>query len=264
MLKKWGWLGIILIFLAQLNFIFKIQPFALLYFPIIWAGYILFADSLVFKIKGRSLISNKLDKLLGMFIASTIVWWTFEFFNLALKNWHYAGTEPFGIYYNLFSTIAFSTVIPAFFETFDLIKALFNFKEQNNKNKIKKSAAYLIISIGLLFLILPLTIPRYFFPLIWVSLFFILDPINYLRKQPSLINKFKNKNYKIFLMLIISILVMAFFWEFWNYYAVVKWVYTIPFVNFLHIFEMPVLGYLGYIPFSFELYALYYFIKSLF
>ena len=35
-------------------------------------------------------------------------------------------------------------------------------------------------------------------------------------------------------------------WELWNYYSLPKWVYHIPYVGFLHLFEMPALGYLGY------------------
>lgn len=43
----------------------------------------------------------------------------------------------------------------------------------------------------------------------------------------------------------------------WNFYSYPKWVYEAPFLNFWHVFEMPLLGYLGYIPFALELFALY-------
>jgi hypothetical protein len=32
----------------------------------------------------------------------------------------------------------------------------------------------------------------------------------------------------------------------WNVLSLPKWTYTIPYVGFWHIFEMPLLGYLGY------------------
>ena len=35
-------------------------------------------------------------------------------------------------------------------------------------------------------------------------------------------------------------------WELWNFYSMPKWIYTIPYVDFCRVFEMPVLGYLGY------------------
>jgi hypothetical protein len=43
----------------------------------------------------------------------------------------------------------------------------------------------------------------------------------------------------------------------WNYNAMSKWYYTVPFVGFGKVFEMPILGYLGYLPFGWEVYALY-------
>ena len=41
MFRGYGFLGIVLIVLAQINFFFKIEPFASKYFIIIWVGYIL-------------------------------------------------------------------------------------------------------------------------------------------------------------------------------------------------------------------------------
>ena len=58
-------------------------------------------------------------------------------------------------------------------------------------------------------------------------------------------------------------LLCGFFWEMWNYLAFPKWYYTIPFGQYAHIFEMPLLGYAGYLPFGLEIYAFYYFIRGL-
>jgi len=55
-------------------------------------------------------------------------------------------------------------------------------------------------------------------------------------------------------------LICGFFWEMWNFYSYPKWVYQVPFADFLHIFDMPLLGYGGHIPFSLELFALYHLI----
>ena len=52
----------------------------------------------------------------------------------------------------------------------------------------------------------------------------------------------------------------AFFWEMWNYYSYPKWIYHVAWGNWLHIFEMPLLGYGGYLPFAQELYALYHWV----
>ncbi len=58
-------------------------------------------------------------------------------------------------------------------------------------------------------------------------------------------------------------LVCGWFWEMWNYWAFPKWQYFIPYVDFAHIFEMPLLGYGGYLPFGLEVYAVYHFLIGL-
>ena len=50
----------------------------------------------------------------------------------------------------------------------------------------------------------------------------------------------------------LAALVCGGFWEMWNTYSLAKWVYAVPFVNRFHLFEMPVLGYGGYLPFGLE------------
>jgi hypothetical protein len=38
----------------------------------------------------------------------------------------------------------------------------------------------------------------------------------------------------------------------WNHYSYPKWEYCIPYVQRFQIFEMPLLGYLGYLPFGLQ------------
>jgi hypothetical protein len=265
MLKIWGWIGLIFLIIGHITLFAKAQPFIFIVFPLLWFGYILFIDSLVYKIKKKSPLANHPRILLGMFLLSIFVWKLFEIFNLRLNNWHYINLEYFGAYQELFAWISFSTVIPAFFETLELGKALFKYEEKHKqKRKLNNTTLNLILFLGIICLILPMILPKYFFPLIWLSLFLIFDPINYKNNQPSLIMQWENKHYKLFLILLITALILGFLWEFWNYFSIVKWIYTIPFVSFWKIFEMPILGYLGYIPFVWEVYAVWYFARSFF
>jgi len=63
-------------------------------------------------------------------------------------------------------------------------------------------------------------------------------------------------NWRPIVSLSFGALICGFFWEMWNYYSWPKWIYHTPGTEFLHVFEMPLLGYAGYIPFALELYAL--------
>ena len=278
MFKKYGVAGIIIIILMELNFFFKIQPFANWYFPIIWLGYILTIDALVYKLRGNSLISNRFRRLLGMVVISALFWWIFEFANISITNWSYQGLEGVSggapgstssgssTLRSLFGTLSFATVLPAFFETVELIRSihLFDRKRLKKKFNISKTFLHIMIALGIISLLLPIVLPRYTFPLVWVSFFLLLDPINYLHKQPSIIGHLKDRKLVVPLSLLLAGIIMGFFWEFWNYWAVPKWAYDVPFVGFFKVFEMPILGYLGYFPFAFELYAMYWFVRSLF
>ncbi len=51
MFRWYGLLGIVLIAFAELNFFLKIEPFAEKYFIIVWIGYILTIDALVYKLQ---------------------------------------------------------------------------------------------------------------------------------------------------------------------------------------------------------------------
>ncbi len=50
----------------------------------------------------------------------------------------------------------------------------------------------------------------------------------------------------------LAALVCGWFWEMWNWQSDPKWIYTVPGVERWHVFEMPLLGFAGYLPFGLE------------
>lgn len=267
MFRKYGLLGLLLIIITSMNFYFQIEPLATFYFPLIWYGYILTIDALVYKLRKESLISRP-KQFFGLVLVSAFFWWFFEFSNISLKNWNYQGLGVLSenlTLRNLYGTIAFSTVLPALFETIELFKTLHLFDKAMLKKhfKISKSFLHFVTAFGIACFIAVVVFPKIAFPLIWLSFFLILDPINYLHRQPSIIGFLKQGKLSTPLTIAFSGLLLGFLWELWNYYAKIKWVYNIPYVGFLKIFEMPILGYLGYPFFGLELYSMYWFFRSL-
>ena len=109
---------------------------------------------------------------------------------------------------------------------------------------------------GVAMLVLLLACPRIFYPFTWTSLVLIFEPINHWTGRPHFLQKLRDGDWRNVLSLALGALICGFFWEMWNYYSFPKWVYHTPGTEFLRIFEMPLLGYGGYIPFALELYAL--------
>ncbi|MBU0457793.1 MAG: hypothetical protein ABH824_07730 [Nanoarchaeota archaeon] len=266
MFKKYGIIGLILIVFVEINFFLKIEPFARWYFPIVWVGYILLVDAIIYHISKESYLMNKKKQIFLMLILSALIWWMFEYINFRLGNWDYINIKLFISDFEklLFGWISFSTVIPAVFETVHLLTTvhLFDALKLKNKHMITKRLLYGMICAGVISFILIMAFPKYLFPSIWVSFYLILDPINCLHKQPSIIKHLKDRKLSIPIALFVGGILCGLLWEFWNFWALPKWIYTFPWGG-PKIFEMPILGYLGYAPFAWELYAMYYFVRNL-
>jgi len=239
---------------------YRIEPFSTyLFFLLLWVGYIFVIDAFVRLRKGTSRLTSPQDFWL-LFLYSAIFWWFYELLNIFVQNWRYEGVgEPVWLMF----TLAFSTVLPAVLETSDLLSSFSFFNRFKFKMKITSRKISFFVLIGLLCLILPFVLPIYTYPLVWVSMFFLLDPINYLNKGTSILAEFKKGKAKLFLTLMFGSLICGFLWEFWNYWAPAKWYYDVPFVGMWKIFEMPILGFLGYLPFGLSLFALYQFTLTL-
>ena len=264
-----GSVGIFLIVFAQITNFLKIEPLVYWYIAMMWYGYILIVDSMVYLLKKHSYIINRPKRMIVLIILSTIFWLIFEFYNRFVPAWHYIGTpiEPGKCIPCYF---AISTILPAVFETVELIKGLKFFRKTKiEKIKIHKSLPYISIFIGVIFLIIPFFYPSpLMWVLIWAGFIFLLDPINYFFHEKSLISQVKSGKLFIILSVFLAGYVCGFFWEFWNSWAYTKWEYNwqydIPAFGFFKIFEMPILGYIPYGFFAWELYAMYYFAKLLF
>ena len=227
MFRKYGLLGILLIVFVEINFFLKIEPFAQWYFPLVWFGYILVIDALIYKLKHSSIISNRFSEFIGMIVVSAAFWWIFEFINGVVKNWDY---QNISFYFtpelaNLMATISFATVIPAVMETAELFRTihLFDHATLKKKHNISKRFLHTMMELSVVALVLPFFLPAFTYPLVWLSFFLLLDPINYLHKQPSIIGHLKDRRLAIPLALLLASDVCGFLWEIWNYWAVVKW-----------------------------------------
>ena len=254
-----GKIGPLLITLVWPASWLQIQPVAEYHFFPLWLGYILTLDAIVFIRRGTSLFTRSRRTFVFLFVISAPVWWLFELFNRFVVNWIYIGFESTNpIRYVLFASLAFSTVVPAVFETTELF-ASFDWIQRIRHGPIIRPTT-LVLSGSVIFGILSfgamILFPRYTFPFAWTCVFFILDPINYVLGWSSITGWVSTGEWRPVLAIWAGTLMCGFFWELWNYYAYPKWIYEIPFVEFAHIFEMPLLGYGGYLTFGLEIFAM--------
>jgi hypothetical protein len=252
-----GWIGLLLIAVFwPLNWLLPGMRTHILFFPL-WLGYVLTVDGLVFLRKSTSLLARSRTRFIGLFVISAPAWWLFELLNERVQNWYYEGRDQFtSLQFLVLSTFSFSTVIPAVFGTAELMST---FIHRVHGPVIRPTPRTLIVFfvLGLAMLALLLSWPQYFFPFMWLSVFFMIEPINVALGFPSLSRWTKDGDWKPVVALWLGVLICGFFWELWNFFSFPKWHYQVPYVSFLHIFEMPLLGYGGYLPFGLEVYSLY-------
>jgi hypothetical protein len=81
--------------------------------------------------------------------------------------------------------------------------------------------------------------------------------------EESLVGDFERRDERRAVNLVLSGFVCGLLWEFWNYWAGAKWHYTVPIMENLKIFEMPVPGYLGFPAFALECFTMYVFVRAI-
>ena len=211
--------------------------------------------------QGTSLLLRMGKGFLLLFVLSSPLWWLFEFLNIPVQNWHYILDRPYSpLAYVALTSISFSTVLPAVMETVELLASFRPLHPRLSMYEVGPRLSipsFLMLElVGVLCLILPWLFPQYCFGLIWLSLIFLLDPINNLLGRKSAVAHIMARDWR-FIVVPLGTLCCGFLWEMWNFLALPKWYYTVPYIGFWKIFEMPLLGYTGYLPFGLELFALY-------
>ncbi len=232
----------------------------LLFFPL-WLGYILTFDGVVALRSGSSILIRSRWRFPLLFLASVPVWWIFELLNLRLDNWRYVGRELFtDLEYGVLASVAFSTVIPAVLETADLWRT-FRWTDRlasGRRIAARPALALRWFGAGLVMLALLLLFPRFAFPLTWLSLLFLIDPLAWALHRGSLLGHLSRGDWRPLLIAPLGALTCGFFWEMWNWFSYPYWIYQIPFFDFARLFQMPALGYLGYLPFGLEIVSVAY------
>lgn len=258
-MKFYFYLGLLIIVGAEILLFAGIKWVGIFFTPIVWTGFILLIDGIVFKIKQSSWLVTRSKSFLIMIPLSAAFWWMFEFFNLFIKNWRYEGL-PTPWISAIGMTWAFATIGPAMFETRDLLLAIGAFKLRAPKFKIKRVVLNILIILGafcfISILIAPPKIAKHLATPLWVGFILLLDPINCIQGRSSILNEWQAGEWQNFLCLFVTGFICGLLWEFWNYWAYAKWVYTVP-IRSIKIFEMPLLGYLGFPALALEYYALY-------
>lgn len=273
-MRGYGWFGLFLILGIKIirlispyfPFLASIDNFVGRWFtPLAWWGYILLLDGYLCEKRKFSWFRAPRE-FIFMLIFSNLCWIVFEGYNALIRNWTYLNLPPSWIEDWAGRIVAYATIFPGIFLTATLVSVLFHIPIHTKQaSSVPMKWLMLSYALGALFLFYPLFFPNpYLFAPVWLGFIFFLDPINYTTQTISLLADLRQRQFQRILVLLLSGYICGFLWEYWNSWADTKWVYHIPFPTLFKIYEMPVLGFLGFGPFALECYVMYLFCRNQF
>ena len=222
------------------------------FFPL-WLGFIFALDGLVCRRAGESLFRSRRPAFLLAFPVSALSWWYFEFLNRFAQNWWYPDRMDFGpVHYLVYSSLCFSTVLPAIFEIRALLLTVPGLRGRWSRGPRLRFPRAAAVFAGLGAFLLPL-IPLFPDPLffaVWIAPLALLAGALGLARVESPFDPIRAGDWTPVLSLALAALVCGFFWELWNAGSSPRWAYAVPYVDRFRLFAMPAVGYAGYLPFG--------------
>ena len=119
----------------------------------------------------------------------------------------------------------------------------------NIRSKVSIVTLSLLTLIGLTGIVF---FPQFAYPLLWISplMGFVLIQIAF--REDCVLDVLSAGDWGLVFRFAIAALVCGLVWETWNYYSMAKWIYNVPWVERWKVWEMPIMGFGGYLPFGME------------
>jgi len=256
----WGWAAAAALLVAwvlawsRFPWFARLQPHT---FPMLWGPFILVANALCQRRTGRCPLTDAPGRFLRLFPVSAAFWWFFEVLNRFVQNWHYSGADYPPATYFLLASLSFATVLPAvasvqaWLASYPAIAGTWRgwrlplgFGRAGVRWTALALAAAGLAGVGVW--------PDFLFPLLWLAPLVIVITLAAARSAPSPLAGVFAGDWSAPVSAALAGLLCGFWWELWNLHSLARWEYSIPYVQRFHLFEMPLLGYAGYLPFGLE------------
>ena len=237
---------------------YEIPPVPTWFYVLAWYPTLVILDEVVVLLGGESLLTRPRE-LVVMLWWSAVIWLLFEAINFRLQDWYYVFLPAGRLERWVGITVSLATVVPAVLLPERVLDRLGVWRDRR-LGGFTLEPWHLRIGgwAGWGLLALVLAFPRYLYPLTWGAVWLVAEPLLY-RRDPgrSLFGDLARGSWGRIARLMAAGLFAGGLWESFNAVARGRWIYTVPFLEDWKIFEMPLVGFLGFPFFALEVWSLY-------
>ena len=238
---------------------YEIPPVPTWFYVLAWYPTLVILDEVVVVLGGESLLARPRE-LAVMLWWSAVIWFVFEAINFRLQNWYYVFLPTSRVERWIGITVALATVVPAVLlpeRVLDRLGVWHNLRAPSFT--LRPLHVQIAAGSGVGLLAAVLAFPRCLYPLTWGAVWLVAEPLLYTRDPGrSLFADVARGSWGRIARLMAGGLFAGALWETFNSLARGRWIYTVPFLEGLKIFEMPLVGFLGFPFFALEVWSLYY------
>jgi hypothetical protein len=231
-------------------------------YPLAWGPLLVLLDAWVARRDGESLLDRP-RQLVSLLWWSAVIWFVFEALNVRLANWYYVNVPAVRWQRWIGTLLAFATVLPAILLPARLLEQRgFAARWVMRPVAVGRRDLALAFVTGVAMLAAVLAWPQRFYPLIWGAVWLIAEPPLYQGDRAhSLFADLERGRWGRIVRIMTAGLIAGAFWESLNALARTRWIYTVPFLEQLKLFEMPPLGFIGFPFFALEAWSLYHLLR---
>lgn len=236
-----------------------IEPLHDWFFQFAWYPTLLLLDGGLALRTGRAPLAGRPRFALSLWFWSGPTWYLFELLNLRMADWYYVFV-PASLPLRWAGTFAaFATVLPAIYLAQSWMDEVGLARGWSRPRFRVGRAHYAVcLLLGGAFVVLALRWPNAFFPLIWGASTLLLEPFNHGRDpESSLLGDLARGSWTRIARLLAGGAFIGLLWEGYNRLAGARWIYTVPGLEHLKLFEMPLPGFLGFPVFALDCFVIY-------
>ncbi len=229
-----------------------IEPVSTWYYLFAWYPLLLIVNHLAAaRSPSHSLLAGRIGPLAALAGWSIPVWLFFEACNFRLENWYYVGLPDSSTLRHVGILASFATVLPGLFFLEELlaVRGVLT-RTRTSEFSVGPVLERTMLIVGAAWFALIALFPTKFFPLVWGVPVLLLEAWLHRRDESSLLAELSRGRPGRMLRLLLAGMAAGLFWEAANAFAAGKWIYTVPGFPDGKLFEMPVLGFLGFPPFA--------------